>query len=174
MMYRILNNLYVGTDKYLPIAKSAGYSLLGACKDPLHRQKARLDNAVKDGYIYINKDQSEYLFAERPHALYLNLIDGTDYRFIADKMIDKAIAFICQETTAGRTVFIACNQAESRSPSIAFMFMIYSGLFDDCEDFEMAYNQFQRIYPFYAPKRGMLDYTRNYFEKHRRENDGKR
>lgn len=173
-MYRILNNLYVGTDKYLPIAQSAGYSILGACKDPLHRQKARLDGATKDGYIYINKDQTEYLYAERCHALYLNLIDGTDYQFIADEMIDKAIAFIYQETEAARTVFIACNQGQSRSPSIAFMFMIDNGLFDECGNFEIALNQFQCIYPFYNPRKGILDYTKNYFGRHRRNNNGKR
>lgn len=172
-MYRILDNLYVGKANFAKIARDAGFSILGACKYPLHQENARLMGHDKPGYLKIPQNEPEYLYAYRDHSLYLNLIDGDDWRWIADNMIDVAIQFIHSETSAGHKVFIACNSAESRSPSIAFMYMIDCGLFDECNSFEEAYKGFQRMYPFYAPQKGIADYTKNYFEK-RRVKDGER
>lgn len=167
-MYRIFDKLFVGRTVCLPMAQDMGFSILGACKNPLHRQMARLNGNTKCGYLKISPDEPEYLFAKREHALYLNLVDGNDSKYISDSMIDEAIKFIEEESIDGRTVFICCNQAESRSPSIGFMYLIYKGCFDSFDDFSKAYKRFKEIYPMYSPRQGMLDYTRIYFEKHRR------
>lgn len=169
-MYRILNNLYVGKASMVSIAQEAGYSILGACKYPLHQQNARLAGNDKPGYLKIPHDDPEYLYAYRDHALYLNLVDCDNYCRISDEMIEVAIQFIEKEIDAGFNVFICCNLAESRSPSIAFIYMIHNGLFDECKCFENAYMKFKSIYPFYNPQKGMFDYTKNYFEKWRAKN----
>lgn len=172
-MYKILNNLYVGKVTIVSVARDAEFSILGACKYPLHQQNARLMGNDKPGYLKIPYNEPEYLYAYREHALYLNLIDGDDWRTISENMIDVAIKFIYSEINIGQNVLIACNQARSRSPSIAFMYMIDNGLFDECDSFEEAHKQFQKIYPLYAPQKGMFDYTKNYFER-RKENNGTR
>lgn len=174
-MYRILDKLFVGRSSCVPMAQDFGFSIVGACKHPFHQQIARLKGNEKEGYLKISPDEPEYLFAKREHALYLNLVDCDDSKYIADEMIDEAIKFIHKEISGGRKVFIACNMAESRSPSIAFMYLIYIGYFDSYTEFSKAYKKFKSIYPMYSPRHGMLDYTAKYFEKHRRlKENGKR
>lgn len=138
-MKRIVEHLYVGTVDDVPFAQQSEMSILGACKNPLHRQHARLSGASEEGYVgkAIPKDEPEYLYAERDHALYLNLIDARDVKYIPDEVINKALEFIDKEIEAGRDVLIADNKCESRAPSIALMWMVKNGYFNDMHDMNL-------------------------------------
>lgn len=50
-MNKIVEHLYIGTVDWIPLAEQQGFFILGACKEPLHRQHARLRGAIEDGYI---------------------------------------------------------------------------------------------------------------------------
>lgn len=165
-MYKIINNLYVGSVSVLPFAKECNFSVLGCCKYPLHQQNARLTGASKDGYLKIDKSEPEYYFAERDHALYCNLIDADDMKYIPDVIIERALKFISDEIADGRAVVAVCNNGISRSPSVALMYLIREGYFDLCANFEEAVKRFKTKYPMYSPNRGFYDYTKRFFESY--------
>lgn len=172
-MTRIVENLLVGTVEDIPFSEQMGYSILGACKYPLHRQHARLQGATEEGYLTkaMPKDEPEYLWAERDHAIYLNLIDAKDMKYIPDEVINKALEFIDKELEQGKNVLIVCNKAESRSPSIALMFLIKNGYFESFEDsrngFYHLITWFQNnIYPNYNPSNGMKEYVNKFWNEH--------
>lgn len=172
-MNKIVEHLYVGTVDWIPLAEQHGFSILGACKEPLHRQHARLQGASEEGYITrsMPKNEPEYLYAERNHALYLNLIDAPDMKYIPDACIEKALDFIDKEMADGRNVLIVCNKAESRSPSIALMWMMRNNYFRGDESFALVQSVFRdKIFcPFYNPRKGMMDYVENFWNKHKEE-----
>lgn len=168
-MTRIVNNLHIGTIQDIPLAESLNYSILGCCKDPLHRQHARLQGASEEGYVTkaMPKDEPEYLWAERDHALYLNLIDAKDPKYIPDEVINKALGFIDKEISDGRNVLICCNKCESRSPSIAFMWLIKSNCYPDKLDFDYTLEAFKSyIYRNYNPSVGMKQYVKKFWEEY--------
>lgn len=168
-MYKIIDNLYVGTVKCVPIAEEAGFSILGACKDPLHRQHAKLSGSDVEGYITksMPKNEPEYYYAEREHALYCNLIDADVPKYIQDNVISRALCFIEAEIRQGRNVLIVCNKAQSRSPSIAFMWLIVNGYFKDIQKYEDAVLRFTKeFYPLYNPAAGIYEYTMDFFNKY--------
>lgn len=171
-MYKIINNLYVGPLSALPFAKECGFSILGCCKYPLHQQNARLAKADEDGYLSISRDEPEYYYAEREHALYCNLVDSKDMDHIPDCTIERALNFIPDEISQGRKVFVTCNSGISRSPSIVMMYLIREGYFDLFDTFEEAVKQFKMKYPMYSPNRGFYDYTNDFFYKERIEKHG--
>ncbi len=167
-MKKIIDQLYVGTEEDILIAKYYNdFSILGACKEPLHRKYAKLKGSIKEGYMgrAMPKDEPEYFYAEREHALYLNLIDAKESRYIPDICIEKAIEFINEEIGAGRDVLIVCNKAESRSPSIALMWMIKNDIFYEKLSFEELIKDFTNYYYFnYRPSNGMREYVKKYWE----------
>lgn len=144
------------------------YSVLGACKEPLYRKFARLDGADEDGYVTrsMPSDNAEYLWAERSHALYLNMVDARDAKFFSWKLFDKALDFLDDEIEDGRDVLIVCNKGESRSPSIALLYMLHIGYFSDMEVFYDIVEKFKReYYKEHEPNTGIyeaiLEYWRN-------------
>lgn len=169
-MNRIVEHLYIcDIDDYNFIgAAKLRYSILGACKDPLHRKYARVKGVDYDGYVTrsIGKDEPEYLYAERDHALYLNLVDARSAEYIPKQCIDKAIEFIKNEIADGRDVLIVCNKAYSRSPAIAMMYLIDAGYFDDCACFYSVECNFKdSYYPNYLPSAGIKEFTERYWEE---------
>lgn len=167
-MYQIVDRLYVGTADEVPFAQQNMFSILGACKEPLHRQHAKLRGTDIEGYLgrAMPKDEPEYLYAEREHALYCNLIDAPDPKYISDEIINKALDFIDVELAQERNVLIACNKAESRSPSIALMYMIKLRYFCRLWSFDEVYDEFKRmVYPHYNPGKGMAQYVKKFWEE---------
>ena len=66
-----------------------------------------------------NTDNPYYLYKLEKNAIYLNMIDGDDPKYISDNMITPALNFIHDKINIGESVFIYCSLGESRSPSIA-------------------------------------------------------
>lgn len=168
-MKKIIDRLYVGTvaDVGFTIQTSCEYSILGACKEPLHRTNARLSINNYDGYVgrAMPKDEPEYYYAEREHALYLNLIDAKEAAYIPDICINKALEFIEKEIAEGNNVLVVCNQGRSRSPAIAFLYLLKTGIIR-CPTFQEAFNLFQdSFYKDFSPGAGILEYIKGYWEK---------
>lgn len=169
-MKQVYDKIYVGTVEDAKIADCLGMALLGACKEPLHRRYAKLQDSDTYGYIgrAMPKDEKEYLYAERENALYCNLIDTPNVEFISDEIIDKCMEFIDNKVAKGKSVLIVCNQAESRSPSIALMWLMKEGHFDKNMSYsEVVFEFRKKYYENYNPGRGFLDYTNKFWEEYK-------
>jgi hypothetical protein len=153
-MIEVYQNLFVGSElDEQRVRGQSGWFFVHACKEPYHREALgyRTQGAPKT--------HPEYLIARRDDRLILNLVDVADVNFIAPEIVDTAIEAI-HSNVAARKVLVHCNQGQSRSPTIAFLYLAkHSDQFRGA-DFETASRDFARIYPPFAPARGMAEYAR--------------
>jgi len=150
-MIEIYPNLFVGHqgDYEYQVKGQDGWAVVHACKEPYHRQLL--------GYTGRGapKDHPEYFYAERRNRLYLNLVDAPDPAYIPKEIIDKAIAFIYEKLSEGLKVLVHCNQGESRSPGIGFLYLLRHTDTLPKTTLEEALDAFWRIYPAFHPSRGI-------------------
>lgn len=147
-MEKIVDQIYVGSDKDVEKAKERDYSRLAACKDGPDGHRAML------GYDSMGAPKGDdYLFASKGHWGAMNCIDVKDADFIPDKMIFAALKWAKKEYDAGRTILFHCNAGHSRGPTTALMFMRAIG------EMPSGYNSsvkiFRSLYPPYSPEVGM-------------------
>ena len=167
-MKQIIDNLYVGSmyDYDCLGPGVLNFAILGACKEPLHRRYAKMRGEDKPGYTMrsMPSDEPEYLWAERDHALYLNLVDAREPKYFSKYVFEKALSFIENEIANGRKVLIVCNQGESRAPSIALLYLIEHGYFDKCECFYEVVREFKdKYYENYNPGSGIYEFCKEYW-----------
>jgi hypothetical protein len=99
-----------------------------------------------------------YLFKRDEDAIYLNMIDAEDPRYISHEMVNAALKFIHENIQSGSEVFVYCSLGESRSPSIALMYLLESKLIEASPD---AFRVFKNEYYInYKPKRGNFLYIK--------------
>lgn len=149
-------NIYVGTKDEHKIATSEGMKIVCA----LNRAKGYVTHQSVVGWSGrgCNKDSPDYLFKQTDDAIYLNMIDGDNPEYIHDNMINSALNFIKIALNNNDKVFIYCSLGESRSPSIALMYLLENGLIEK----ENAIAKFQAdYYNKYSPKSGNLEYIQN-------------
>ena len=153
-MIEVMPGLFVGDqDAYEHnVADQPGWMILHACKEPYHRQLLGYSGRGAP------KDHPEYFFAERGARLYLNLVDAPDPAFIPQVVIDKALAWIHESLQSGANVLVHCNQGESRSPTIALLYLARYGGLIPAEDPEKAEAVFRGLYARYNPGSGMRGY----------------
>lgn len=130
-----------------------GWFFIHACKEPYHRQALGYSGRAA------SKDHPEYLIARRDDRLILNLVDVADVNYVAAEIVDAALEAIREHLDHSK-VLVHCNQGQSRSPSIALLYLSrYTDRFAGM-DVDDAIAAFREIYPPYAPARGMADYVR--------------
>ncbi|MBG7614655.1 dual specificity protein phosphatase family protein [Brevundimonas sp. BAL450] len=153
-MIEVFPNLYVGSEHDERQTRGApGWFIIHACKEPYHRQALGYSGRAA------SKDHPEYLIAHRPGRLILNLVDVDNVNYIGAELVDAALAAIHERIGLDK-VLVHCNQGASRSPTIAFLYMVkhtdsFRGL-----TLEAALAAFKGLYPHYSPARGMADYVR--------------
>lgn len=149
-------NLYVGSKEEYNLAKHKGMKIVCALN-------------IANGYVThqsvvgwtgrgCNKDNPYYLFKREPDAIYLNMIDGDDPKYVNDEMINPALDFIHLHLQNGNEVFIYCSLGESRSPSIALMYMLEHELIEKSASTISTFCT--NYYPAYTPKNGNLQYIK--------------
>ena len=153
-MIEVHTNLFVGGEHDdASIRGQDGWFVIHACKEPHHRRALGYTGRAA------SKDHPEYLIARRDGRLILNLVDVDDVNFISPIIVDAALGDIHQNIMSKR-VLVHCNQGQSRSPSIAFLYLAkFSDMFGQ-RDIESALRHFQELYPSFAPAKGMADYVR--------------
>jgi hypothetical protein len=105
-----------------------------------------------------NPDNPYYLFKRDADAIYLNMIDADDPKYVNDEMINPALDFIHEHLGNGNEVFVYCSLGESRSPSLPLMYLLEYNLI---EKNQKTLNVFkEEYYPFYSPKTGNLLYIK--------------
>lgn len=149
--------LYVGTKGEYAQADSADMSIVCAMNNGGNTSYQSVFGKTKPGdpnYLYG--------FAE-DNKLFLNLVDAKDPKYIPKTLIRAALDFIDHELEKGRGVFIYCSMGESRSPSIALMYLMESDLISkDKSGIEDFYERYPRFNPGEGMKRFIYD---NYIYK---------
>jgi hypothetical protein len=153
-MIEVHRNLFVGAEAdEQQIRSQPGWFFIHACKEPYHRQALGYKGRAAP------KEHPEYLIARRDGCLILNLVDVPDVNYIATEIVDTALDTIRDNIDVNR-VLLHCNLGQSRSPTIALLYMSkYTNNFKGM-DAEGAIVAFRQIYPPYDPAKGMADYAR--------------
>ena len=163
-MKEVFKNLYVGNqqDYETSTFTYSEWAFLLAAKEPWHRQALGYTGRAA------NKNDPEYLMARRDNRLILNLVDAPKSIFFNRDVIDAGLDFIYRELNKGKKVGVFCNQGESRSASIALLYLIKHGIIksDTLEDAEA---EFLKVYPAYNPGTGMRGFVKENFEVYRDE-----
>jgi len=161
-MIEIHSNLYVGHqgNYEYQVKGQDGWAVVHACKEAYQRQLL--------GYTTRGapKDHPEYLFAERGNRLYLNLVDANDPAYIPKEIIDKAIAFIHEKLAEGLKILVHCNQGESRSPGIGFLYLLEHTDALPKSSLGDALAKFRQIYPTFHPSRGISGFIAMHWEEY--------
>ena len=149
--------LFVGTKEEHQLAVQKGMKIVCA----LNRVNGYVTHQSVVGWQGRGCDPSSpyYLFKREPDAIYLNMIDGDNPKYVNDEMINPALNFISEHLESGNEVFVYCSLGESRSPSIALMYLLENNLIEkNGNTFDLFKQQY---YPNYSPKQGNLLYIKN-------------
>ncbi len=151
------HKIFVGTKEEYQIAKQQGMKIVCA----LNRVKGYVTHQSVVGWQGrgCNPSSPYYLFKKEDDAIYLNMIDGDNPKYVNDEMINPALDFIHQHIKNGSEVFIYCSLGESRSPSIALMYLLENKLIERNESTIQLFKK--DFYPNYQPKMGNLLYIKN-------------
>lgn len=149
-MEKIINQIYVGSDKDDAEAHRRGYSVLVCAKDAIGGHREML------GYDTMGAPKgADYLFVAKGHSAAMNCIDVQDVDMIPDEMIFKALKWAKKEYDAGRTILFHCNAGHSRGPTTALMFLRAIG--EMPHGYRTSVKVFKTLYPPYDPEIGMKD-----------------
>lgn len=161
-MIEICQRLFIGneSDYEMRVKHKAGWWIVHACKEPYHRQLLGYKGRGAP------KDHPEYLIARRDNRLIVNLVDADDPAYIPKQIFDECLVFIETALNSGGNVLVHCNQGESRSPSIGFLYLVVHTDILPKASFEAAETSFLRIYPAYRPKGGMRGFLRIYWDEY--------
>jgi predicted protein tyrosine phosphatase len=85
----------------------------------------------------------------------MNIVDAPSPAFFAKEMIDQALDFIDETLDRGLKVLIHCNRGESRSPSIALLYLASRKAALPIVSLEAAEARFRSLYSAYNPKAGI-------------------
>lgn len=103
-----------------------------------------------------------YYFKEDDINLFLNLIDTKNVEYIPDVIINQTIKFIDDKLGLGKSIFICCSLGESRSPSLALIYLLDKKILESKNCVEVFRSEY---YNNYKPKKGYIDYINNRFMK---------
>lgn len=159
-MIEVYKNLFIGSqDDEVAVRTQGGWFVIHACKDPYHRQALGYTGKAAA------KNHPEYLIARREGCLILNLVDVPDVNDISAEIIDTALEGIHQNISSKR-VLVHCNQGQSRSPTIAFLYLVKFTDVLPSRDVDDDLRIFQELYPTYAPAKGMADFARQNWSRY--------
>jgi predicted protein tyrosine phosphatase len=156
-MKQIYKNLFIGDDNDCGFCSSSSqYSVVHACKT-CHQKALKYKGSLSPTH-------PNYLIFESGKHLYLNMVDMPNELLpkFTNPIFNKAMIFINQRIQI-ENVLIHCNQGFSRSPSLGLLFLVKTGVITE-NSFDMTVNKFLRLYPEYAPGKGIMLYMRHNWE----------
>ena len=148
-MIEVHERVLVGSDLD---CRSGGpdIAVVHACKSPCHQRAVGYRGSLPSSH-------PNYLVLEREFDLYLNIIDPPVPLF-RPELFQAFLSFADRHWGAGRTLLIHCNQAESRAPTLALLFLAKRLRSINAESFEQARREFLSKYPAYRPGEGLRQY----------------
>ena len=153
-MIEIHERLYVGGEVDCS-PSAAELAVVHACKSPCHQRAV--------GYRgNLPATHSNYLVLERGHDLYLNIIDPPVPLF-KPMLFSSFLTFANRHWSSGARLLIHCNQAESRAPTLALLFLSKHLRVIPDESFAAARASFLSKYPTYNPGIGIQRYLNEHW-----------
>lgn len=170
-MIEVYPNLFVGNqgDYDYDVSEQTGWAVVHACKEPYHRRTLGYPGQGAP------RNHPEYLVARRDDRLIMNIVDAPNPAFFAKEMIDQALDFIDEALARNLKVLVHCNLGESRSPSIALLYLASRKKTLPSESLEVAEAAFRQVYPGYNPNLGIRGYILQNWNSYcvpQRESDG--
>ena len=154
-MLEVTNNLFVG-DEASCVRDSPEYAVVHACKYPCHN--AMCGNPPNSHPNYLVKDGGK--------DLYLNMVDmdrKQKHQFM-EPMVTATLEFVASHIDS-EPFLIHCNQGQSRSPSLAMLYLAKRT--DEISDksYQASRREFQELYPPYNPSPGIHLYLQDYWDQ---------
>jgi hypothetical protein len=151
-MIQIIDNLFVGSDLDCTFYGEE-VPIIHACKT-CHRKALGYKNSLTS--VHPN-----YLIYQKQNHLFLNMVDMEQELLpkYTNPIMRSAVVFI-EQYIQDKKVLIHCNQGQSRSPSIALVYLAKNKIISDVS-FEKACDDFSNIFKNYEPGKGILLYLRN-------------
>ncbi|AHF57790.1 dual specificity protein phosphatase family protein [Spiroplasma eriocheiris] len=145
---KILDNLYLGDRHNIP----PDADLVISCAEEIFREQV-----IKHK---IPKTEDEYAWTDDKHV-YFNFKDYPIWQELDPNTIIQALKII-DNNIKTKKIYVHCIWGVNRSASIVFMYLVSKGYIND-EDFDNAFEQFERIYPYINPNPGWFDFLVNEF-----------
>jgi len=158
-MFRVHHNLLIGSEGDCPFASSGrfageGLAVVHACKSPCHQKAVGYRGSLRH-------DHPHYLVLEARNDMFLNMIDPHVPLFMPP-LFERSLDFI-EEHISTREVLIHCNLGESRSPSLALLYLAKRAKVLSDDSYGAAMKQFLSVFPHYQPGLGIQLYlSRNW------------
>lgn len=111
------------------------------------------------------RDHPNYLVLERDQLLSFNWVDGPAhlYNWSGSAAFVRALDFI-DRWYHSKSVLIHCNQGQSRSPTVALLYLAKRLCIIPDSSFAAARAEFQLLYPSYNPA-GIADYVSSHWSE---------
>jgi len=158
-MFKVHPNLFIGSEGDCPFASSGRLAaeelaVVHACKSPCHQKAVGYRGSLPH-------DHPHYLVLEVKNDLFLNMIDP-DAPLFMPPLFKRSLDFI-EKQIKTRKVLIHCNLGNSRSPSLALLYMAKRGKAISDDSYGAAMKQFLSTFPRYQPGLGIQMYlSRNW------------
>lgn len=156
-MEEVSQNLYVGAERDCRAVKhSEDWAVVHACKHPCHQNKCGNPS----------QGHPNYLVHEDGGNLYLNMVDmdrKQQHRFM-EPMVSDTLGFI-EVHVDSTDVLIHCNKAQSRSPSLAMLYLAKRTDQVSDESYSQASTEFRQLYPRFNLGRGIHLYLQDYWHQ---------
>ena len=159
-MIRVDDHLYIGDQVECSFLGDPRpfVAVVHAAKWPCHAQAVGYDGKTK-----IHPSHPEYLWAERPGHVFLNIIDPKEPLFRVE-VFTKALDFLDEWTPKG-SVLCHCNNGLSRAPSIAMLWMAKRAKAFLGSSYPEAKAAFTRIMGGYTPGKGIEAFLEEKWDK---------
>lgn len=160
-MTELIPNLFIGTIEEIPVEISDDWRIVNVASTYHYR----IHKWFK-GQDY--KKNHCYLLHQDHKTISVNWVDGPevyfDYQGRGVEVVESMMDFIDRSFVHGKKVMIICNQAISRSPSIALLYVAKRGGFVK-STYEEAKGTFLKVYPSYQPSVGMEAFLKHHWEE---------
>lgn len=156
-MKEVLENLFVGDEQDCRTVRATPeWAVVHACKHPCHHTKCGNPSAGHPDYL-VYRDRND---------LYLNMVDmerKQKHEFM-EPMVAAALDFV-DEQLDSTTVLIHCNKGQSRSPSVAMLYLAKRAAEVSDDGYRQATSDFRERYSQYNPGRGIQLYLQDYWHQ---------
>lgn len=153
-MFKIYDNLFIGNDSdCITAMKNDNFAVIHACKT-CHQRILQYKNSLP-------KTHPNYLIYKNNNNLFLNMVDMQNELLpdFTNPIIREAMTFI-DGNIIHKNVLIHCNQGQSRSPSIALVYLAKKNIISNIS-YDFAIKDFLLLYPLYNPGQGIYLYLKN-------------
>lgn len=156
-MKEVKDGLYVGAERNCRTARNdEDWAVVHACKHPCHQNKCGNPSQGHPNYLVYEDDTD----------LYLNMVDmdrKQKHEFM-QPMVSETLDFV-EDKIGSSKILIHCNKGQSRSPSLAMLYLAKRTENISDESYRQASTEFNELYPRFNPGRGIHLYLQDYWNQ---------